>query len=166
MMIALFRKELRHVLPWVLLILGIEVLGNLLVAVRYAPDTIVWARWTPMFRGERAFSCSLVLTVWAMLLAFQVFPYEKDEQTIDFLYSLPLRRRSIFLAKYGTAAAILLTAIVAEEATRWFISGANPHPLTGQTFRFSWAAIDTTLCALLALFVLQSFGEPCAHIWT
>lgn len=140
--VELLRKELRQLLPWAVLILVWSVVSISSWFVFASPDELVWATATPLFDALSGKFWNGVLLFWALLLAFAGFPRERDDQTLTFLFSLPVPRAQLFLAKFLAAGALLSAAVILAESSRALIQLANPTSFDGATFRPSWALVS------------------------
>jgi hypothetical protein len=176
MMRALLRKELRQILPWAAVMLAFE-LGFLVLELAFqAPDEFVWATGTPIFDPTSAkFRCATLLG-WSLMFAIAGFPREHDDQTLHFLFSLPVARVRLFLAKTLAAGAMLSAAVLLGEGSRWLVQLANPTSFGGHTFRFDWALTSLVSGLVVAwvelgyglfLGIFRRFGLLlCAFAWT
>ena len=163
--IGLWQKELRQLVPWAVALYSVEIAAAIAGLFGDAPDFQVWARDTPIFNfGEAR---TVWLSIWALVLAYAGFPREHEDRTLAYLFSLPVSRAGLFLAKSSAAALVLLGAVVLSEVLRWLVQLPNPGSMSGQTFRLGWAWLSLwtggafALIALgyaLFLSVLRRFG--------
>jgi hypothetical protein len=151
MPVGLLRKEFRQILPWALAIWGTSLLAELWSLLFVALDSHVWAETTPIFEsGGRAATLSL----WALILAYAGFPREHDDGTLAFLFTLPVRRSSLFAAKAGAAAGVLLGVVAVDELLSWARQLPNDTSFGGHTFRLEWALVSLGMSAAFALVAL------------
>jgi hypothetical protein len=141
----LLRKELRQLLPWTALILTWTFVSIVWPWLFDSPDESVWAAATPLFEPLAAKIWNGLLLFWALLLTYAGFPRERDDQTLDFLFSLPVSRPQLFLAKFLAAGLLLSVALLIAETSRAVLQLANHTSFDGATFRTSWALVSVGL---------------------
>ncbi|MDX2054981.1 MAG: ABC transporter permease subunit [Polyangiaceae bacterium] len=161
------RKELRQLLPWAFALAGVQLGGLVYVLLSRPINAVVWANETPiMVRASSAYS-GWYWFVWAFVLVWALLPREQDDGTLRFLFSLPVSRLRLFVAKVGAAATILFAATLADEISRWWLHLLNPTSFGGNTFRVQWAVVSLGLTTAVAwmglgyallLSVLRWFG--------
>lgn len=111
-LLALYGKELRTLWPF-----GIICFLMLSGDVLYRPfterlDEQSWEDIASYVAPGDAGGLGWIFIVLAGALAYSAFPREYDERTIHYLYALPIRRSSIFLAKVGAGWTVLAGALV------------------------------------------------------
>jgi len=152
MPLGLWQKELRQLLPWALALFSVDVAMAIATVVSSAPDFQVWAENTSIFgNGEVR---AVWLAIWALILAFAGFPREHDDGTLIYLFSLPVSRSGLFLAKASAAALVLLASVVFSEFFGWIVQLANPASMSGRTFRLGWAWLSLWSSGVFALIAL------------
>ena len=162
-MIALYRKELRQLWP-------IALLGFLLFSgdLFYRPfteylDQASWEEIASYVDPAEDGGFGWFVIVLAVATAYSAFPREHDEHTIDFLLSLPLRPRTVFVAKVAaglTLAAIRLRAEACASPPPSGCAGRSSPPWPGSCQprpRRAEARRPRALRALLSL-----AGRPCS----
>ncbi len=123
---ALLRKELRQLLPLAIglaALLGWDVCDRLLLN---PPDaTFAIARSWLMSAKDSGFDAVGVL-VFGLLAAYNLLPGEHDQRTIELLYTLPIRRRTVFFAKYAAAVGLLAAWLAAGTALNLLLLAIDP----------------------------------------
>jgi hypothetical protein len=153
-MIPVLLKELRSLLP----LLGLLVLlfsGDVLS--RPFTERLDEASWTDIAtdvgQPEDAGENGVMFLIFALMVAYAAFPREHDENTIEFLYSLPVSRGTVFAVKVGTGLAVLWFAALFGELTNFLLQSPNPQSFTGEQWRLGVAAPVVLLrISLLSIF--------------
>jgi len=109
--IALYRKELRSLAPFLFLSF-LLMAGDLL----YRPfterlDELRWETVASYLRPGEGADFAWILMILSVCLAYSAFPREHEDRTIHFLHALPVRRPSIFVAKVLAGLTIVAIAI-------------------------------------------------------
>lgn len=128
--LTLLTKELRAL--WPLGLLGFALISGDLISrpLTERIDENTYDHVAGIGTGEGGF---LAFLFWllAFFVAYAAFPREHDERTIELLYALPLRRRSIFFAK-ALAGALTLTLVAAMgQGTNFVLQALNPDSVEG-----------------------------------
>lgn len=166
-MIALYRKELRGLAPFLFLSF-LLMAGDLL----YRPfterlDELRWETVASYLRPGEGVTFAWILIILAVCLAYSAFPREHEDRTIHLLYALPVRRPSIFAAKVLAGMTILAIAVAMLLASDAAQSLWNTQSFEGGHWRADLAlthvALQLTLCAIayahgLLASVLRLFG--------
>ncbi len=166
-MIALYKKELRGLLP-LLLLVALLFGGDFL----YRPlaerlDEITWVEQSGHLLAGEGKDYGLILMVMALIAAYSVFPREHDEGTIELLYALPIRRHGLFAAKALAAWTVLVAGIVLDQLAGATFQALNPQSFGGEQWRFDLAwrivLLDSFFCAAvlmhgLLISFLRRFG--------
>lgn len=150
-MIALYLKELRALAPF-------AVLCSLMSAdVFQRPfterlDEQTWVGIAPYVAGSDS-ALGYVLAILTTFVAYAAFPREHDDRTIEFLYSLPIRRVQIFAAKVAAGVTIVWLGLGCLVLTDGLQSSLNPQSLSGGQWRLdlalTFAAIQALFCAII-----------------
>lgn len=96
---GLIRKELRQLLP-LIVALGVLFLWGVVDTLILHPADIGGFAQDSWLFGKKADGQALIELFLGVLIAYSLFPGEHAQRTIDFLYTLPLRRQTLFLVKY------------------------------------------------------------------
>lgn len=160
-MLPLLKKELRGLLPLLLLILIFQSGDILMDPLLKRPDEICWganSAVAPDHGGGEAFG----LLLMGFLAAFSLFPREHEEGTIEFLYALPVSRPTIFLSKVLAAVFLLWFSVIWGLGTSVVLSSPNHDSLGGDQFRLGLglevAALHSAYAAIVVCYgVLLSF---------
>ena len=148
---ALIRKELRQLLPFAVLVFVFLSVDLLYVPLTERLDEHSFAGGDFARGGTPA----VLLLLLALVGAFSLFPREQEEGTLDFLYSLPMRRRDVFLAKVAAAAMVLMAGVLYWCARDWLLQLANRQSFARGQLRLSTAG---PLCFLYGAYVLIVLG--------
>lgn len=135
----LISKELRQLLPIGYLWLAVLALGYAMQFFSERIDEETFGGWCEGYcdySGNTAVAIFSVLI--ALVTAYSLFPREHDDGTIDFLRSLPISRRGLFLSK-AAAAWILLAAIyLLSYLIDVLLLASNPESLGGLFYWQVW----------------------------
>lgn len=146
---ALAAKEFHHLLPLIFALLALEVLGLLQWFVVQSPDTITWADVSVLLDPALAGVAGMVYVTVGVVTAYMLFPHESDQNTIQFLWSLPVGRWQIYVMKLATAFAVLAgLLIIGHLLLLWIpIFGVGSISST----QFSWQLWSWELASLIGL---------------
>lgn len=134
-MIRLMLCQFRQLLPFVLLWFA---LSGLFFGMEFATDRIdemSYLDWCADYCNAGSDpNLLLVLVILYMIASYSLFPREFDDQTIDFVRSLPVSRGQIFLAKVLAAVVLLWLLNVAEAAIQSVLLAFNTQTITGRKY--------------------------------
>ena len=159
---ALFLKELRNLMS-LFPVFFLLFCGDIIVVPLTRPFDEV--SWFEIHAGLSAESIGpFLLYMMGIIVGYSLFPREYEERTIDFLHSLPISRRQIFLAKWCAGVVLILAVCLCHEATNAFMQIGNGDSLTSDQFRWSTLLVlfllsSTTALVGLAHGLLLSFGR-------
>ena len=108
MISTLVRKEVRQLLPLIVGIGALQLWGLFDDFILKSPDTYNWAAASWLTAPESGKWEAFGGLIVGIFIAYGLLPGEHDQKTIEFLYTLPVRRRTLFLVKYATGAGILV----------------------------------------------------------
>ncbi len=154
-MIALYRKELRSLLPMFALSVFL-VSGDVLsrpITERLDEDT--FSDVAGLAAGEGTL-LAFILWILAFMVAFASLPREHDEGTIEFLYALPITRRSIFLGKAAAGLTILWATCAIGQLTNYALVAWNPASFEGHQVDLE---LVSTAVLLHCLVVTAAYGH-------
>jgi hypothetical protein len=166
MLARLVRQELSKLLPWIWLLAALSVLPQIADLLWSAPDRAVWATSTFLFNSLRDYTGIAIFAV-ALLLCYSGFPRDSDDGTLSFVFSLPVPRAYIFLAKVIAPGLVLSGDVLLTELLQWACHLWNPTSFGGRTFRADWQGWVIALSLALSwigvgygqlLTVLRRFG--------
>ena len=100
---ALVAKDTHHLFPLVIAFLALEVLGLLDSFLTRSPDSMTWSELSILLNPELADLTGVLYVIFGMVAAYMMFPHEGKQQTLQFLWSLPVRRWHIYAVKLATA---------------------------------------------------------------
>ncbi len=166
-MIALYTKELRGLLP--LLVLMVLIFGSGFLFRPFAErlDVISWVEQSGHLQAGEGRQYAATLMIMALVAAYSLFPREHDERTIELLYALPISRGGIFAAKALAAWTVLVAGVVLDQLAGATFQALNPQSFGGEQWRLGLAAqitlLDGFYCAVilshgLLISFLRRFG--------
>ncbi len=153
-MIALYKKELRGLLPLLVLIGVIFGSDFFYRSLDERVDEISWLAQSGQLGPGEGREYAAVLLVVVLIAAYSAFPREHDEGTIELLYSLPITRPRIFLAKALAAASVVAAGIVLDHLAGAVFSALNPQSFSGEQWRFGLAAKVAALDIVFSVVIL------------
>ena len=156
-MMALYKKELRGLLPLFALVLAI--FGS---DVLYRPfaerlDEVTWVEQSGQLDSEDSKVVAWVFLILGLVAAYSAFPREHDEGTIEFLYALPIRRSGIFFAKVLAAWTVLVSGLVLDQCAGAVLQALNPQSWSGEQWRLG-LAVRITLANSFFYTVILAHG--------
>jgi hypothetical protein len=128
--VTLFAKELKALLP--LAILGFALISGDLISrpVTERIDENTYDHVAGVAPGEGGF-LAFVFWLLSFFVAYAAFPREHDERTVELLYALPVRRRSIFVAKVLAGLVTLWGVAAMGQCTNYVLQALNPNSVEG-----------------------------------
>jgi len=158
---ALVRKELRQLLPAIVALGALTAWSFVESFLLNAPDTQTWHKGSWLLEPDGQFTAIAELTI-GFVLAYSVMPNEHALRTIDFLYSLPLRRRTIFVVKYLVAVGVHIAADVGGSLMHLVQHLLTPDSLGRASFHPWMAAVQLGADVFLP-FVCVAYGLLVAY---
>ncbi len=156
-MTRLIIKELKQLLPFTFLWLSLVVLfyGAELATVRVDEES--YLSWCKEY-CDVGTNIDLVLftILFYMIAAYSLFPKEFDESTVDFLRSLPIGRKTIFISKVFAAWLLLCLLLVLDRVLQGLVLSFNTQTITGKSYWMNDLRFFTRDC--LFAFVVVSHG--------
>lgn len=156
-MIRLIAKEIRQLQPIAYLWFAILVFGYGIQFFTERVDENTFGDWC---EGYCDYNSSAAVAVFIILLAlvtaYSLFPREHDEGTIDLLRSLPVSRKSIFIAKVLSAWLLLVGFNALSYSLDVLLLSSNPESMGGRFYPQVWFTLlwrDS-----LFLFIILSHG--------
>ena len=160
-MSGLWRKELRSMLPFLLLAVVICVFGLVYEMLSGLPNM---KPWEVTYEDYVVYSeeGNVLICLFVLALASGLLVREYDEGTVEFLDSLPVSRSRIFAVKIAAAMLVLLVLIVLDAATTLLLHALSRTSLD-QSFhlKFWFTAVGMRICQA---FVLLSLGVVCSFL--
>ena len=104
---ALLRKELRQLLPLAIALAGLTVWDACDRLLLSPPDAAVPIARSWLMSGKDSSSEAMGMLLFGFFAAYNLLPGEHEQRTIELLYTLPIRRRTVFFTKYLAAVALL-----------------------------------------------------------
>ncbi|MCH9695205.1 MAG: ABC transporter permease [Gammaproteobacteria bacterium] len=133
---SLFSKEIHHLIPLLIALAVLEVLGLLDSFWAQSPETLTWSDLSIFLDRDLATVAGGLYFLIGMVAAYMMFSHEGKQQTLLFLWSLPVKRWHIFFVKLTTAMATMAAMILLGQLTSLWVNSFSVGSLTiGQ---FSW----------------------------
>ncbi len=134
---SLFAKEIHHLMPLVIALLALEVLGLLDSFWTQSPETLIWSDLSILLDQDLADGAGVLYFLIGAVAAYVMFTHESKQQTLQFLWSLPVKRWYIFAVKLTTAMATMTAMILLGHlALLWVNSFSVGSVTSGQ---LSWS---------------------------
>jgi hypothetical protein len=142
---ALVFKELRQLTPLALGLTGILLWTAASSLIFDPPDQQGWAALSWLADPTLGRLSAWFTLGLGVITAYNLLPGEHDSRTIEFLYTLPVRRRTLFLVKYLVGSGLLAAFSMLGTAVGWLQHSLNPgsfeqHQLRGSFMAIEWAA--------------------------
>ena len=146
---ALARKEFHHLLPLIFALLALELVGILDWFVAQSPDEISWASVSLLLDPELATVAASIYVIVGVVTAYMLLPHERDRNTLQFLWSLPVSRTHIYIIKLATGFVVLSALLLIGHLLLWWMHsfGVNSIAMT----QFSWRLWSWELATLIGL---------------
>ena len=138
-MIALYKKELRGLLPLLVLVTFLFGSDFFFRPIAERVDEISWVEQSGQLEAGEGKVYAFFLMIMALIAAYSLFPREHDDGTIEFLYALPITRGQIFAAKALAGWTVLLVGVVLDQLAGATFQLLNPQSLSGEQWRFGLA---------------------------
>jgi hypothetical protein len=155
------RKELRQLLPAIAVLAALQLWGVIDSFILKPPDTQSWGQDSWLLAPNQEWTALAELIV-GFVIAYSVLPGEYAQRTIDFLYSLPIRRRTIFLVKVSVGMGVQMIADLSGTATRLAQHALTADSLARRAFR-PWMAGWQIGADLVAPLICVSYGALVAY---
>lgn len=133
---AAFRKELHHLAPLMLALVVLEILGWVIVLSEGTPDTTPWSELSGILTVDNAEGAGAAYFIIGLVAAYMLFPHERENSTLNFLWCLPVERWKLFYTKVAAAFAVLLVIQLISQLNAAFVHSFNLNSIS-QT-QFSW----------------------------
>jgi ABC-type transport system involved in multi-copper enzyme maturation permease subunit len=159
---TLIKKEFRQLLPISILLILFFTVQLVESPISGRLDEESWSSVTGyLMPGTQGF-IGISLIIFCLMTAYALFPREHDDKTIEYLYSLPVSRKVVFLSKFSVALIILCGALLLGCITEWFLQLFNNQPYSGDQFDIKTAVtayllLSVFICVMLSYGVLLSF---------
>jgi hypothetical protein len=142
---TLARKELRGLLPLMAALAAIELLGLADLLLLRFPDELSWSELSTLMSPDGNQVVAAMVLITAVIATYLQYPREYDHGTIAFLYSLPVHRDTIFLAKVASACIVVVGFCLADALITLALTQLNVSSLTGSQLRLQDWALETAL---------------------
>jgi hypothetical protein len=126
---ALARKELRQLLPVIVAMLGLFVWTEVDAFLLHPPDQYAVEASGWLINAHAGQLDAMATLVVGLVIAYNLLPGEHEQRTIEFLYTLPVRRRTVFLTKYAVGVGVLVALNVLGT-----LAGAVHHAMSASSF--------------------------------
>ncbi|MFC1849270.1 ABC transporter permease [candidate division CSSED10-310 bacterium] len=159
---ALFRKEFHHITIVALAFLSILALDLFVYPATTSLDTLSWFDINFSTPGEDQVSSALFLAIISLIFAYCLFPGEYEEQTVNFLNTLPVSRWKVFIVKVLTVQIVLAGGLLLEQFNYWILQLFSTETYVVDQYRLSIALsywfLQSCFCFIvLAHSILLSF---------
>ena len=154
---ALARKEVRQLLPVFLGLAALVAWGEIDSLLLHAPDVFGHGAEGWLLNSHRGQFEATATLVIGLVIAYNLLPGEHDQRTIEFLYTLPLRRRTVFLAKYLVGVAVLVIPDVAGSLVYQLHHRMSASSFGRQLYPLRFTGIEVALETGLA-FIVVAYG--------
>ena len=159
---SLVRKELRQLAPLALGLLAIVLWAAASSLILDPPDQQGWAALSWLADAQLGRLSAWLTLGLGVVTAYNLLPGEHDQRTIEFLYTLPVRRRTLFLVKYLVGASLLAVFSMLGSAVGWLEHSLHPGSFERHQVRPAFLLIE--LAADLALsFIAVAYGLVLAY---
>jgi hypothetical protein len=158
---AVVRKELRQLLPAIVALGALTAWAAVDSFLLKPPDAESWSKGSWLLEPDKEWTAVAELVI-GFVLAYSVLPGEYAQRTIDFLYSLPVRRRTIFLSKYLVAVGVHVAMDLAGSLMRLAQRALTPDSLGRLTFR-PWMTAVQFGADIYMPFVCVAYGLLVAY---
>ena len=149
---ALVAKDTHHLFPLVIAFLALEVLGLLDSFLTRSPDSMTWSELSILLNPELADLTGVLYVIFGMVAAYMMFPHEGKQQTLQFLWSLPVRRWHIYSVKLATALLVLTGVILIGHLALLWVGSFSVGSMTSSQFSWSlWWRELAVLCGVTAI---------------
>jgi hypothetical protein len=157
MIAALVRKELRHLRPLILALVALTLWAAIRELILEPADqnsllSMSWLTSANQGRWE-----GLVELVVGVVIAYNLLPGEHEQRTIDFLYSLPVRRSVLFATKFAVGYGLLAGLDLFGTAQRYFEHALNRTSFERALFRPRLLFLELA-ADLFVPFVVVAYG--------
>jgi hypothetical protein len=153
---AIGGKELRQLLPAIVALGALWLWGVIDSFVLKPPDVVTWGSETWLLARDTGWHAIAELAI-GFVIAYSLLPGEHAQRTIDFLYSLPVRRRTIFFSKYLVGVALQMAVDLLGTATSLAHYAVTANSLDHRAFRASTAALQLG-ADVLTPFICIAYG--------
>jgi len=149
---ALLLKELRALLP-VYIVIFLLISGDFLMRpFSERLDEASWSDISSNLTSDQGFY-AVVMLILALIVAYAAFPREHDDRTIELLYSLPISRRAVFVAKALAGMTVLVIGVAGGAVTDALLASPNPQSFSGEQFQLDIALTTVFLRGGFAVIV-------------
>ncbi len=161
-MIQLILKELKQLIPFAFLWLALSTLYYVVELSTRRIDEESYASWCDEYCQVGSNTDIALFTILIILIAaYNLFPREFDDSTIDFVRSLPVKRPIIFLSKVVAAWIMLLGLLSLDHLSQAAFLSLNTQSLTG---KYYWQ-VDLTLLMRNFLFAVVVISHGIFLSW-
>ncbi len=146
---SLAAKEFHHLLPLIFALLALDIVSVLEWFVANSPDEISWADVSLLLDPALAKVAAGLYIAIGIVTAYMLFPHERDRNTLQFLWGLPVARWRVYAVKLATGFAVLSGLLVIGHLLLWWMHTFSVNSVSAT--QFSWALWSRELAALIGL---------------
>ena len=150
---ALVEKEVHHLIPLIVALFALELLGLFESFITKSPDTVTWSDLSVLLNPGIADVAGVIYVILGLVTAYVLFPHEGKLQTLQFLWSLPVRRWQIYVVKLATAMLVLAGMILFGHLALLWVNSFSIGSITGT--QFSWALWWRELAVLCGVLMIS-----------
>lgn len=143
--LTLAAKELYHLRPILLAIVLLEALALTEAFVSRSPDTMTWADISMLLDLSLTAGVAVLASLLGLVTGYLLFPHERDNGTLRFLWALPLARWQIFVTKVGTGFLLLAVLAVISHLDSWLIFSMSDNSIAKTQFRWNYWWLELAL---------------------
>jgi hypothetical protein len=153
---ALVGKELRQMLPVAIGLFALFLLHAVQVLLLRAPDEAEWVTSTVLNEQSAGSTSAWGLLAVGLMTAYALTG-EHEQRTIEFLYTLPVRRSVVFLTKFAVGSGVLVAFNLAAAGMNVLLMFLNPDSFARRQQRLDLVALELGLLTGLG-FIVVAYG--------
>ncbi len=142
---VLLRKECLSLLPLVFALLPLYLFNLAEYFIISSPDQVDYERHSVLLDIDSSRANGVIYILIGLIAAYLVLPHEKDRNTVQFLWSMPVRRRTTFIAKLFGIAAVLFALTLLDYLLVLWIQSFSVGSISASQFSFSRWLLELTL---------------------
>lgn len=142
---VLLRKECLSLLPLVMALLPLYLFSVAEYFIASSPDQVDYERHSVLLDTVNSRVNGVIYIFVGLVAAYLVLPHEKDRNTVQFLWSLPIRRRTTFIAKLLGLAVVLFALTLLDYLLVLWIQSFSVGSVSASQFSLSRWALELAL---------------------
>ena len=145
-------KETYHLRPILLALVLLETLALTEAFVSRSPDTTTWADMSMLLDLSLTSGAAVVTSLLGLVTGYLLFPHERDNGTLRFLWALPLARWQIFVTKVGTGFMLLAVLGLISHLDSWLVFSISDNSIANTQFRWGYWWLE--VCLLVGIYAI------------